>query len=345
MRLAIPLLLLAVALPLVAQPPAEKKKPRNALAGETSPYLRMHAHNPTDWMPWGPAAFEKAKKEGKLVFLSVGYSSCYWCHVMERECFDNEAVAKVLNDGFVCIKVDREERPDVDHIYLTALQTLGNNGGWPMSMFLLPDGRPFFGGTYWPREDRTVMGETIPGFVSILKTVRATYRDKKADIEKAAGEVASITTRVLDGAGEFGLAIVDLDRKLLAEVVDSLKIEFDPEYGGFGSPKRKFVGPKFPQPGRLEFLLGQGKRTKDAELTKMVTQTLDRMARGGIYDQIGGGFHRYSTERTCPIPHRPRRCCTTTPSSSNSILTPTERRRTRSSSGSSRRRSLTWSAR
>ena len=302
MRLAIPLLFLVVLAPLSAQTP-EKKKPRNALAGETSLYLRMHAHNPTDWMPWGPAAFEKAKKEGKLVFLSIGYSSCYWCHVMERECFDNEAVAKVLNANFVCIKVDREERPDIDHIYLTALQSLGRSGGWPMSMFLLPDARPFFGGTYWPREDRKEMDETYPGFVSILKKVHETYRDKKEDIEKIADQVATATTRKLNGAGEFGAAIVDLDRKLLAEVVESLKIEFDPEHGGFGNPSRKFVGSKFPQPCRLEFLLGQAQRTKDDELTKMVTLTLDRMARGGIYDQIGGGFHRYSTERTWLIPH------------------------------------------
>src|SRR5262249_2352695 len=161
--------------------------------------------------------------EGKLVFLSVGYSSCYWCHVMERECFDNDTVAKVLNEHFVSIKVDREERPDIDLIYLTALHTTGNRGGWPMSMFLLPDGRPIFGGTYWPREDRTIEGEKVPGFLTILKNVREMYRDKKADVEKAAEQTATATTRALDGAGEFGSAIVDLDRKLVDEVVDSLK--------------------------------------------------------------------------------------------------------------------------
>ena len=217
MRLVISLAFLVFALlsPLAAQTP-EKKKPRNALAGETSLYLRMHAHNPTDWMPWGPAAFEKAKKEGKLVFLSVGYSSCYWCHVMERECFDNETVAKALNEHFICIKVDREERPDIDHVYITALQASGNRGGWPMSLFLLPDGRPIFGGTYWPREDRISRGrKLLPGFLTILKTVREMYRDKKADIEKAAEQLAEATTKSLDGAGEFGLAIVDLDRKLV----------------------------------------------------------------------------------------------------------------------------------
>jgi uncharacterized protein YyaL (SSP411 family) len=294
---------LIVASTLLAQSPEKTKKPRNRLATETSPYLRMHAHNPTNWYPWGPEAFEKAKKENKLVFLSVGYSSCYWCHVMERESFDNDDVAKLLNDNFVCIKVDREERPDIDHIYMTALQAIQQRGGWPMSMFLLPDGRPLFGGTYWPREDKTIQGEKVPGFMTILTKVRDLYREKQPELEKAADEVASATVRSLDGAGAFGLAIVELDRKLVAEVVDSLKEEFDPEYGGFGSPIRKFNGPKFPQPGRLEFMLKQAERTKDDKLLKMVTLTLDKMAEGGIYDHVGGGFHRYSTERTWLVPH------------------------------------------
>src|SRR5262249_3777112 len=146
-----------------------KKKPRNRLQRETSPYLLMHAHNPTDWYAWGPDAFAKAKKEGKLIFLSIGYSSCFWCHVMERESFDNEDVAKVPNDSFVSIKVDREERPDIDHIYMTALQNLRQSGGWPLSMFLLPDGRPIVGGTYWPREDKKIEGEAVLGFKSVLK--------------------------------------------------------------------------------------------------------------------------------------------------------------------------------
>src|SRR4051794_20316782 len=144
--------------------PKTKRKVRNRLGHETSPYLLMHAHNPTDWHAWGPEAFEKAKKENKLIFLSIGYSSCFWCHVMERESFDNEEVAKLLNESFVCIKVDREERPDIDNIYMTALQNLRQGGGWPLSMFLLPDGRPIVGGTYWPREDKKVEGETALGF-------------------------------------------------------------------------------------------------------------------------------------------------------------------------------------
>ncbi len=288
---------------LSAQAPGEVKKPRNRLAKETSPYLRMHAHNPTDWYPWGPEAFAKAKKENKLVFLSIGYSSCFWCHVMERESFNREDVAKVLNENYVCIKVDREERPDIDHIYMTALQTTSGRGGWPLSMFLLPDGRPLFGGTYWPREDKTVDGETVPGFLTVLRDVRKVFLEKREEIEKAAEEVSNATTRSLDGAGAFGQAVVALDRKLLGETVDSLKVEFDPEFGGFGAPSRGFRGPKFPMPARLEFLLSQATRNKDNALLKMVALTLDHMADGGIYDHLGGGFHRYSTERTWLVPH------------------------------------------
>jgi uncharacterized protein YyaL (SSP411 family) len=282
-----------------------KDKPRhtNRLAKETSPYLLMHAHNPTDWYPWGPEAFEKARKEGKLVFLSIGYSSCYWCHVMERESFNNEAVAKILNDGFVCIKVDREERPDIDQVYMTALQTFGRSGGWPLSMFLLPDGRPILGGTYWPAEDRKEGDEVFPGFKTILARVLEAYKERPDALEKQAADLAARTKFALANAGPPGLAVVNLDRALLAGVVEELKEEFDPQYGGFGSPERKFKGPKFPTPCRLDFLLGQGVRAKDDQLTGMVRLTLDRMAQGGIYDQVGGGFHRYSTERTWTVPH------------------------------------------
>jgi uncharacterized protein YyaL (SSP411 family) len=288
---------------LLAQAPPETKKALNRLAKETSPYLRMHAHNPTDWHPWGPEAFEKAKKENKLVFLSIGYSSCFWCHVMERESFNREDVAKVLNDGFVCIKVDREERPDIDHVYMTAVQTATGRGGWPLSVFLLPDGRPFFGGTYWPREDKTIDDETVPGFVSILKKIRSLYLEKRDEIEKAGEQVSAVTIRSLDGAAGFGVAVVSLDRKLLGEAVDSLREIFDPQFGGFGAPARGFAGPKFPMPPRLEFLLSQARREKDDGLMRMVTLTLDHMAQGGIYDHLGGGFHRYSTERTWLVPH------------------------------------------
>src|ERR1019366_7615576 len=175
----------------------KKAQPKhtNRLAKETSPYLLMHAHNPTNWYAWGPEAFDKAKKENKLIFLSIGYSSCYWCHVMERESFNNEEVAKILNDHFVCIKVDREERPDIDQIYMTALNVQGRSGGWPLSMFLMPDGRPIIGGTYWPSEDKKVDGETAPGFKSILASIRDANKDDPKAFEKQADRIAAATTR------------------------------------------------------------------------------------------------------------------------------------------------------
>jgi len=260
----------------------------------------MHAHNPTDWYPWGPEAFEKARKEGKLVFLSIGYSSCYWCHVMERESFSNEEVAKLLNESFVCIKVDREERPDIDTIYMAALHTLRSSGGWPLSMFLMPDGRPIVGGTYWPREDRMVEDKKQPGFKSILKIVTDAWKNDPKAIETQAEKLASATTSSLERSI---IAPVPLDDKLVQEVVDGLKEDFDKEFGGFGAAALKFRGSKFPMPCRLNFLLRIGERTKNQELIGMATLTLDKMAQGGIYDQLGGGFHRYSTERTWTVPH------------------------------------------
>ena len=281
----------------------EKPKFTNRLAKETSPYLLMHAHNPTNWYAWGPEAFEKAKKEKKLIFLSIGYSSCYWCHVMERESFNNEAVAKILNDHFICIKVDREERPDIDQIYMTALNMLNQRGGWPLSMFLTADGRPIVGGTYWPPEDRKLDDETSPGFKTILSTVREFYQKDPAAIDKQADKLAGLTTQALETGGAPGIAIVKLDQNLVEATVDSLKEEFDPEYGGFGNPNRKFKGTKFPMPPRLDFLLQVASRTKDQKILDFLTLTLDQIAIGGIYDQIGGGFHRYSTERTWTVPH------------------------------------------
>ena len=280
---------------------APNPKYTNRLAKETSPYLLMHAHNPTDWYPWGPEAFAKAKREGKLIFLSIGYSSCYWCHVMERESFSNEAVAKLLNDSYVCIKVDREERPDIDQIYMTALTVMRQGGGWPLSMFLLPDGRPIIGGTYWPPDDKKIGGETMRGFKSVLALVRDAYKNHRAEVESQAANLAAATTKEL--ASLPPAPLVNLDRKLLAETVESLKESFDPEYGGFGNVSKRFKGPKFPMPCRLEFLLQEGERTGDKALIAMACLTLDRMARGGIHDQIGGGFHRYGTERTWSVPH------------------------------------------
>ncbi len=193
----------------------EKPKHTNRLAKESSPYLLQHAHNPVDWFPWGEEAFEKAKKEGKLVFLSVGYSSCHWCHVMEKESFDNEEVAKILNDHFVCIKVDREERPDIDQIYLAALSAMKRGGGWPMSLFLTAEGKPVFGGTYWPREDRKEGEETLSGFKSILKAVYEGHRDKPREFKEYADDMAEKTKTVLTGLA-IGNAVIDLDREPVA---------------------------------------------------------------------------------------------------------------------------------
>jgi uncharacterized protein YyaL (SSP411 family) len=279
-----------------------KDRPTNRLARETSPYLLMHAHNPVDWYPWGPEAFARAKKEGKLVFLSIGYSSCYWCHVMERESFDNAEVAKLLNQWFVCVKVDREERPDIDAIYMTAVNVLGKSGGWPLSMFLTADGKPFFGGTYWPREDKVVEGETYPGFKTVLKLVHDFKGEHPKETQEQADKVAANTSDALEATSR-GTALVELNRSRVAEAVDGVKEEFDPTYGGFGSRTRRFKGTKFPTPPYLELLLREAARTRSAELTEMVNVTLDHMARGGIYDQLGGGFHRYSTERTWTVPH------------------------------------------
>ncbi len=279
-----------------------KPRPENRLARESSPYLRQHARNPVDWYPWGPEAFAKAKKENKLVFLSIGYSSCHWCHVMERESFDNEEVAKLMNQWFVCIKVDREERPDVDNVYMTALHVVGGRGGWPLSMFLTADGKPVLGGTYWPPDDKEVQGEKIRGFKSVLKIMHDWYREKPKEIEEQSVKVAALTAEALAGAVR-GIALVELNRDLVAGAVEGVKEGFDKEYGGFGNPEGKFRGPKFPTPPYIRLLQHEAARTKSAELSRMVYHTLDRMARGGIYDHLGGGFHRYTVERTWTVPH------------------------------------------
>jgi uncharacterized protein YyaL (SSP411 family) len=289
----------ALAAPLTAAEP-DKARPANHLAHESSPYLLQHAHNPVDWYPWGPEPFAKAKKEGKLVFLSIGYSSCHWCHVMERESFSNDEVAKLLNDWFVCIKVDREERPDIDTIYMTALNVLGDRGGWPLSMFLTADGKPIFGGTYWPREDQEEDGKKFRGFKGVLKFVHDLHTDKGKDLEDQADRIAAKTAEVLAGSVR-GIALVEPDRDLVNDTVSGVKEEFDKQYGGFGNPERQFRGTKFPTPPYLSLLQTEAGRDKAA--AEMLDVTLDRMARGGIYDQLGGGFHRYSTERTWTVPH------------------------------------------
>lgn len=291
--LCLSLLLVAPA----AEPP--KGKP-NRLAGEVSPYLRQHAHNPVDWHPWGPEAFARAKKEGKLVFLSIGYSSCHWCHVMERESFASPAVADVLNKHFVCVKVDREERPDVDEVYMTAMQVGGDSGGWPLSMFLTPDGKPIFGGTYWPPEDREVNGETVSGFKSILKKVIDLDKEKRKELFAQADTIAGRTAEALERNNRLN-PIINLDRELVSDAAAAL--ELDPVHGGLGSRARQFKGAKFPRASALALLLRVSPRPGFEAVAKHLTLTLEQMAAGGIYDHLGGGFHRYSTERTWTVPH------------------------------------------
>jgi uncharacterized protein YyaL (SSP411 family) len=296
--LAVPTLLLVAAL---AGAEPEKARPANHLAHESSPYLLQHAHNPVDWYPWGPEPFAKAKKEGKLVFLSIGYSSCHWCHVMERESFSNDEVAKMLNDWFVCIKADREERPDIDTVYMTALNVYGERGGWPLSMFLTAEGKPIFGGTYWPREDQTIDGKKAGGFKSLLRAVHQLSTEKPKALEKQADRIAERTAAALAGAVRG--AAVELSRDLVKEAVSGLEEEFDKVHGGFGNAERKFAGTKFPTPPYLCLLQYEAARGKAKGLDEILGVTLDHMARGGIYDQLGGGFHRYSTERTWTEPH------------------------------------------
>jgi len=285
-----------------ADPKDAKDKPTNRLAKESSPYLLQHAHNPVDWHPWGEEAFARAKKENKLVFLSIGYSSCHWCHVMEKESFANPAVAKLMNQHYICIKVDREERPDVDHIYMTALNVRGQRGGWPMSMFLTYDGKPFWGGTYWPPDDKEIDGEKISGFKSIIQLINDVWKDKPKEILADADTLAKQTSNALSNVGR-GIALVDLNRELVTAGIDGLKEEFDRVHGGFGNAARQFRGTKFPIPPYLRLIQHEANRAKSAELAGVVHLTLDRMAQGGIYDHLGGGFHRYSTERTWTVPH------------------------------------------
>ena len=261
----------------------------NRLARETSPYLLQHQYNPVDWYPWGEEAFARARAEGKPILLSVGYSACHWCHVMERESFENPAIARLMNEQFVNVKVDREERPDVDAIYMQAIQALTGHGGWPMTVFLTPDGVPFHGGTYFPPQDR----HGLPGFPRVLEAVAGFFRDKPA-------ETADMGQRLLDRlrdaerirpSGEL------LTKDVLDQAFRGLRAEFDAEHGGLGR------APKFPQPMALDFLLRYWRRTGASDALAMVRQTLTRMARGGIYDQLGGGFHRYAVDRIWLVPH------------------------------------------
>src|SRR5438552_14992280 len=244
----------------------------NRLAEETSPYLRQHAANPVDWYPWGDEAFERARAEDRPVLLSVGYSACHWCHVMAHESFEDPAVAAVMNDLFVNVKVDREERPDVDGIYMEAVQALTGQGGWPMTVFLTPDGRPFYGGTYFPREPR----QGMPGFVRLCEAVAEAWRERRDEVVGQAGQL----TEALGRLNDLQPSATPLERALLDGAVAALRSQFDPQWGGFGR------APKFPQESSLELLLRAAATsgTPRPEILEMVTTTLDALAAGGVYD-------------------------------------------------------------
>ena len=263
----------------------------NRLAAESSPYLLQHKDNPVDWYPWGPEAFARAKAEDRPVFLSIGYSTCHWCHVMEHESFETDRIAEALNRDFVSIKVDREERPDVDDIYMQAVQMMTGSGGWPLSLFLTPDGRPFYGGTYFPPTSR--WGR--PGFLQILAAIAEGWKTRRDELETSAGEMlahleAGAAAALRAGANE-------LPADLLDTAAAALSRQFDPVEGGFGG------APKFPPAMRLELLIRRSMRRGDPEARAMVEKTLDRMAAGGMYDQVGGGFHRYSVDARWLVPH------------------------------------------
>jgi uncharacterized protein YyaL (SSP411 family) len=263
----------------------------NRLADQTSPYLRQHKNNPVDWYPWGDEAFGRARAEDKPIMLSVGYSACHWCHVMAHESFEDPATAEVMNRLFVNIKVDREERPDVDSVYMTAVQSMTGRGGWPMTVFLTPEGQPFYGGTYYPKEDR----HGLPGFTRLLEAIGDAWRDRRDELLTQAGKMSAALARSgeLPGAGgESGLGADVLDRAA-AQLAD----HYDGQFGGFGG------APKFPQAMSLDHLLRHYVRTGDVRSREIALATLDAMAAGGMYDQLGGGFHRYSVDARWLVPH------------------------------------------
>ncbi|RME61311.1 MAG: thioredoxin domain-containing protein [Caldilineae bacterium] len=267
----------------------EKPTHTNRLIHETSPYLLQHAHNPVDWHPWGEEALQKAQAEDKPIFLSIGYSACHWCHVMERESFEDEATARLMNELFINIKVDREERPDLDAIYMDAVQAMTGTGGWPMSVFLTPDGRPFYGGTYFPPTPR----HGLPSFQQVLLAVADAYAKRRGDLEQQAERLTAALAR----SGTIQAQNADLSTALLDRAIQQLGHYFDEHHGGFGSQ------PKFPQPMSLDFALREHARTGNLDALYMVEFTLEKMAAGGIYDHLGGGFHRYSVDAIWLTPH------------------------------------------
>ncbi|MEW5992694.1 MAG: thioredoxin domain-containing protein [Chloroflexota bacterium] len=283
----------------MSEAPAGEPRHTNRLAGETSPYLLQHAHNPVDWSPWGPDALARAKLLDRPIFLSIGYAACHWCHVMERESFEDETLAAYLNERFIPIKVDREERPDLDRVYMAAVQAMTGGGGWPMSVFLTPDGRPFYGGTYFPPEPR----HGLPGFRQVLEGVDRAWREDREGVE---GSGSRLVAALAEGArlpatgggaagGAAGGAMPTPE--LLDTAVMLIDRGFDATTGGWGG------APKFPQPMTIEFLLGRAAATGDPRPLAIARRSLDAMADGGIHDQLGGGFHRYATDDKWLVPH------------------------------------------
>src|SRR5439155_2665387 len=261
----------------------------NRLINETSPYLLQHAQNPVDWYAWSEVALRKARQEDKPILLSIGYAACHWCHVMSHESFEDEDTAQLMNANFVCIKVDREERPDLDAIYMQAVQTISGHGGWPMTMFLMPDGKPFYGGTYYPPEPRHGM----PAFRQVLESVASAYRNRKGEVLQSAEQL----TQQLQMQSTALPKAEALNRLILDEAFTALEQQYDRTHGGFGS------APKFPQPMILEHLLRVYQRTRYPAALSIALHTLGQMARGGTYDQLGGGFHRYSVDNRWLVPH------------------------------------------
>jgi uncharacterized protein len=261
----------------------------NRLADETSPYLLQHADNPVEWYPWGEEALERARREDKPILLSIGYAACHWCHVMAHESFEDDETAALMNERFVNVKVDREERPDLDSLYMDAVVAMTGHGGWPMTVFLLPSGEPFLGGTYFPPEPRHGM----PAFRQVLAAVSDAYRERREDVARQAGTLVDALRRSVATSP----SAEPLTESLLGEAARGLARQFDPEWGGFGGV------PKFPPASALEFLLRRYQRSGDEEALTMTTRTLDAMAAGGMYDLLGGGFHRYSVDERWLVPH------------------------------------------
>ncbi len=277
----------------VRAPQASTPRRQNRLALEVSPYLRQHAENPVDWHPWGPEALALAAATARPILLSVGYSACHWCHVMERESFADPATAAKMNAGFVCVKVDREERPDLDQIYQLVVQLLGRSGGWPLTVFLTPDRRPFFGGTYFPPEDR----HGLPAFPKLLDAIVEAFRAKRADLTEQAEDLTAAIERIVRPAPEGDPASAALGPDLVARAAKRLATRFDDEHGGFGQR------PKFPNTMPLEVLLRHGVESREPSAEMRVAAALSGMRDGGIHDHLAGGFHRYSTDEAWRVPH------------------------------------------